>query len=167
MKVEDTMKLTNVMAWAAAALVIFSGGCMDENQHGFFKGEAGRDEVTKFGAVQNSNGARYDGMLYAYHFTGGHLNSLGRAKVIAMLENCENCDPIVVHLVNAGEGDTLAARKASVELYLKTADGANDMTFHPAADDLVRFSKTESGKAEDAAAPSVDTGSSMDSGTAK
>ena len=166
MKVEDSMKLTNVMAWAAAALVIFSGGCMDENQNGFFKANAARDEITKFHDTQNSNGARYDGMLYAQHFTGGHLNSLGRAKVIAMLENCgDNCDPIVVHLVNAGEGDTLAARKASVELYLKTTEGPNALTFHPAADDLLRFNKTENGKVEaESAAGSTDAGASADSG---
>src|SRR3954463_14728224 len=107
MKVEESMKLTNVMAWAAAALVIFSGGCMNENHNGFFKADAAREEVTKFNDVQNSQGARNDAMLYSYHFTGGHLNSLGRAKVIAMLDNCDNCDPIVVHLVSVGEGDLL------------------------------------------------------------
>ena len=152
MKVEETMKLTNLMAWSAAALVIFSGGCLqNENHNGFFKGEAGREEVEKFQQVQVSNGARNDGMLYAHHFTGGHLNSLGRAKVIAMLDNCDSCDPIVVHLVNAGEGDVLTQRKASVELYLKTTEGPNKLTFHPAADDIVRFNKTESPEGESGA----------------
>jgi hypothetical protein len=153
MKVEETMKLTNVMAWAAAALVVLSGGCMNENQNGFFKEEAARDEVEKFSDTQISQGSRNDAQLYAYHFTGGHLNGLGRAKVISMLDNCENCDPIVVHLVDAGDGDLLTQRKASVELYLKTAEGANKLTFHPASEGLIRFNKTESGVIEAAAAP--------------
>src|SRR5688500_15996549 len=143
MKVEETMKLTNLMAWTAAAVVVLAG-CRDENQDGYINVEAYREEVQKFSDVQVSNGARNDAMLYAYHFTGGHLNSLGRAKVIAMLDNCDNCDPIIVHLVNVGEGDALTQRKASVELYLKTSEGPNKLTFHPAADDILRFNKTES-----------------------
>ena len=157
MKVEEPMKLTNLMAWAAAAVVVLSGGCQNENHNGFFKGEAAREEVQKFNNVQVSQGARNDAMLYAYHFTGGHLNSLGRAKVIAMLDNCDNCDPIVVHLVNAGDGDVLTARKASVELYLKTAEGPNALTFHPASSDLIRFNKTESPAADGAASGATDT----------
>src|SRR4051812_15449365 len=113
-KVEETMKLTNLMAWVAAAVVIFTGGCMDENHNGFFK-ENSREKVDKFNAVEASNGARNDNMLYAHHFSGGHLNSLGRARVISMLDNCDTCDPIVVHMVNCGEGDLLAQRKASIE----------------------------------------------------
>src|SRR5205809_1326261 len=104
MKVEETMKLTNLLAWSAAAVLLLSG-CQTENHNGFFKGEAARDEVVKFCDVQASNGARNDAMLYSYHFTGTHLNSLGRSKVLAMLDNCDNCDPIVVHLVNCGEDD--------------------------------------------------------------
>ena len=115
MKVEETMKLTNLLAWSAAALLLLSG-CQNENHNGFFKGEAARDEVNKFCDVQASNGARNDAMLYSYHFTGTHLNSLGRAKVLAMLDNTDNADPIVVHLVNCGEEDVLSQRKASVKM---------------------------------------------------
>jgi hypothetical protein len=82
-----------------------------------------------------------------------------------MLDNCDNCDPIVVHLVNVGEGDLLNQRKASVELYLKTAEGPNALTFHPAQDDLIRFNKTENGKAEEAASNDTSTGSSSSSMT--
>ncbi len=140
---EETMKLTNLMAWAAAAVLLLSG-CQNENHNGFFKGEAAGDEVNKFCEVQTSNGARNDAMLYGYHFTGTHLNSLGRAKVLAMLDNCDNCDPIVVHLVNCGEDDVLAQRKAAVELYLKTTEGPNTLTFHASDEDILRFEKIES-----------------------
>jgi hypothetical protein len=77
-----------------------------------------------------------------------------------MLDNCnDNCDAITVHLVRCGEDEVLTQRKAAVELYLKTSEGPNTLTFHPADQDLIRFAKTESGKAEDAAAPtSADAG---------
>jgi hypothetical protein len=144
------MKLTNTMAWLTAAVVVLgAGGCTD-NSNKLFQSD-GTERVSKFADVQASNGARNDGMLYASHFTAGHLNSLGRSKVMLMLEDCESCEPIVVHLVNCGDGELLSQRKAAVELYLKTTDGANKLTFHPAAPDLVRFNKTESGKAEAAA----------------
>src|SRR6185369_6319676 len=73
----------------------------------FFKGD-GVERVSPALNVQAANGARHDAMLYPHHFDGGHLNSLGRAKVLLMLEDCENCSPITVHMVNCGEGDVLA-----------------------------------------------------------
>jgi len=150
MKRMDTSKRnTLLVAATAAALTVLAMGCKndknEEAQNALFKPD-GQERVSKFVDVQASNGARADGMLYAYHFTGGHLNSLGRSKVLLMLEDCgENCEPTVVHLVDAGEGDLLAQRKASVELYLKTVDGPNKLAFHPAAPNMLRFAKTESG----------------------
>jgi hypothetical protein len=73
-----------------------------------------------------------------------------------MLADCESCEPTVVHLVNCGDGEVLEQRKASVELYLKTAEGPNKLTFTPVAPNLVRFSKTESGKVEDMGLPKAD-----------
>jgi hypothetical protein len=144
---KTTMKTTRVMAAAAAAALVI--GCNnnknEQAQNALFKPD-GEERVSKFVNVQAANGARNDRMLYAHHFDAGHLNSLGRSKVLLMLEDAENSDPGVVHLVDAGEGDLLAQRKASVELYLKTAEGPNKLAFHPAAPNLVRFAKTESGK---------------------
>src|SRR6476469_4930405 len=130
------MKLTNAMAWLAAALVVLgAGGCKSTPEkddtapkakvdvHDEFRQDAENERVTRFVDIQSSNGARNDAMLYPSHFTGGHLNSLGRSKVLLMLEDCDSCDPITVHLVNCGESDLLAQRKAAVELYLKTAEG--------------------------------------------
>ena len=37
----------------------------------------------------------------------------------------------------------LAQRKAAVELYLKTAEGPNKLTFHPSDPDIIRLAKTE------------------------
>ena len=159
MKVEEAMKLSNVMTWLAAGVVVLgvSAGCQDENQNGFFKSENGGERVTPTLTVQATNGARHDAMLYPHHFDGGHLNSLGRAKVLLMLEDCENCSPITVHMVNCGEGDVLAQRKAAVELYLKSAEGPNTLTFHPSEPDIIRLAKTENPSAAGGGATSTDT----------
>src|SRR3954463_10959356 len=111
-------KATKTMAWlaagAVAAIVLFSAGCGDDNKKKddkttaeFFK-EEGNDRVTPFLNVQQANGARHDAMLYPQHFDGGHLNNLGRSKVMLMLQDCESCEPITVHLVSCGEGEQLA-----------------------------------------------------------
>jgi hypothetical protein len=155
-----TTTKNTVILIAAAALAALAIGCNNKTEEGvnaIFR-PAGEERVSKFGDVQASNGARSDAMLYGHHFTAGHLNSLGRSKVLLMLEDCENCEPIVVHLVNAGEGELLEQRKASVELYLKTAEGPNKLAFHPAAPNLVRFAKTESGRLEDQGLPAVPQG---------
>src|SRR5215471_12857291 len=62
----------------------------DTTTNNFFKNEAARDTVEKFSEVQAANGARNDAMLYPHHFAAGHLNSLGRQKVLLMLENCDS-----------------------------------------------------------------------------
>jgi hypothetical protein len=166
---DKTMKrtkwITLVTAATAAALVVLgaAAGC-DKNkaekekaENEFFKGE-GVDRVSPALNAQATNGARHDAMLYPHHFDGGHLNSLGRAKVLLMLEDCENCSPINVHMVNCGEGEVLAQRKAAVELYLKTVEGPNQLTFHPSDPDIIRLAKTENPPAGGTAgAPSTDT----------
>src|SRR5205809_7507716 len=148
-----TKPTTKTMTWltvaTAAALVLGAAAGCDKNKSekekaeaAFFKGD-GVERVSPTITVQATNGARHDAMLYPHHFDGGHLNSLGRAKVLLMLEDCENCAPITVQMVNCGEGEVLAQRKAAVELYLKTAEGPNKLTFHPSDPDIIRLAKTE------------------------
>ena len=150
-----TTRTTNWTTWLTVATVVVLGaaaGC-DKNKkeeaadNAFFKSD-GVDRVSPTLTAQATNGARHDAMLYTHHFDGGHLNSLGRSKVLLMLEDCENCSPITVHMVNCGEGDLLAQRKAAVELYLKSAEGVNKDTMHLAAPDAARIAKTELGKVE-------------------
>ena len=158
MKTTMTTTTNVVIAAAAAAMLALGAGCNNKNenaQNAIFKPD-GQERVSAFADVQAANGARNDAMLYPHHFDGGQLNSLGRAKVLLMLDDdsattaADKTDARTVHLVNAGEGDLLAQRKQSVELYLKTAQGPNTLAFHPAAPNLVRFAKTESGTLEPA-----------------
>ena len=50
------------------------------------------------------------------------------------------------YLVNCGAGELLAQRKAAVELYFKTTEGPNPAAAHPAAPQMARLPKTESGE---------------------
>ena len=154
------MNRTTAMAWTAAAVVVFSVGCANreqdraandefrqrhERKEDFFQ-PSGVERVSAFADVQAANGARNDAMLYPHHFDAGQLNSLGRSKVLLMLEQCESCEPVTVYLVNCGQGELLAQRKGAVELYLKTAEGPNPAVRHPAAPLLARIPKTELGE---------------------
>ncbi len=136
------MKVSNSMAWLAAAVVVLSG-CADNSDKDLFKKDPG-ENVNRVIDVQSAEGARTDAMLYKHHFTGGHLNSLGRQKVRLMLAECDSCDEIVVYLNNVGEGELLDKRKAAVEMYLKTTDGENQARLHPAQPLLARMIKVES-----------------------
>jgi len=153
------MKRTTVMAWTTAAAVLLSVGCANREQDrvaneefdhrhqqtdDFFQ-QPGAERVSKFADVQAANGARADAMLYRHHFTAGQLNGLGRSKVLMMLEHGDGPEPVTVYLVNCGDGELLAQRKASVELYVTTEEGPNPNSAHPAAPQLARIPKTESG----------------------
>jgi hypothetical protein len=181
MKRTKLKNLTGLLAAAtAAALVAFgSMGCqsnikgphphhdiLDEANSDHFPNKEPEQTVQRFADVQTSNGARFDANLYPHDFNGAHLNSLGRAKVLLMLQDCETCEPIVIHLVDAGEGDLLDQRKQAVELYLKTAEGVNERTLHAAEPSITRLVKIESGSlSEGGTAPATDTTSMMTSTT--
>lgn len=174
------MKLTHIMAWAAAILVVLgAGGCKSDAQDkqasdkriqekqeaDIFSQDRSGARVTRFIDVQAANGARNDAMLYPAHFDGGQLNSLGEAKLTMMLQDAESSQPQTVYLVNCGEGDLLAQRKAAAEAYLQAAVGPNKLTFHPAAPEIIRYLKTESGKVGGESSSSQQQSSSGSSST--
>ena len=104
-------------------------------------------------------------MLYAQSLRGrGTSTAWAGRRSCSCSRTATTASRSTVHLVHCGEGDLLANRKQAVELYLKTADGPNTLTFHPAAAGMVRFAKTESGKV-DASETTTDT-SAMGGGSA-
>jgi hypothetical protein len=138
-------------------------GCKntDPEVHGeVFPADDRVNPVTRFSDVQKASGARNDATLYASHFDGGKLNSLGEAKLDLMMRDDAMVSPMMVYV--SGAGDMNDARKASITTYLKDhglkdeqvriAEGANPGTFSPAAPSLARMSKTESGATETAGA---------------
>jgi hypothetical protein len=107
----------------------------------------------RFADAHEAAGARHDGMLYAYHFDGDHLNSLGEHKLSSMLQTNDHALPLVVYL-NTSEDGHLVARKEAVTTYLADA-GLKDQQVHleygpnpnatsSAAANMSRLSKTES-----------------------
>jgi hypothetical protein len=104
--------------------------------------------------IQRANGARGDGNLYAVHFTGDALNSLGRAKLGAMLRDDESVRPLTVHIAPAPDRDVLLRRIESVTAYLKDngltdqqmhfVSGLNDASYHRSASGLANLHKMDS-----------------------
>ena len=116
--------------------------------------------------VQRSAGARADGNLYAAHFTDDAVNSLGRAKLQAMLGNDETVRPVTVHMAPTADRDALMRRIESVTAYLRDngltdaqmhfVSGLNDASYHPSAPDLANLRKADTGEAgTESAAPSA------------
>jgi hypothetical protein len=103
--------------------------------------------------IQRANGARHDGNLYGSHFTDDALNSLGRAKLDAMLTDDESVRPLTIHMAQTSDRSVLMRRIEAVTAYLKDnglgdqqmhfVSGLNDASYHPAAPDLANLRKTD------------------------
>jgi hypothetical protein len=155
------MKTTTYLL--AGALVIASTGCTKEQKSTkddpFFP-DPKASSVNKFERSQTARGARSDGMIYAHHFDGDRLNSLGKQKLTLMLGDDTGEKTMKVYIVKIGEGATLDARKKAITEYLKDGlrpdeklelvNGMNPDTWHPSAPTLARVSKTEVGEADTA-----------------
>jgi len=111
----------------------------------------------KFLKSQAASGARADSTFNAIHFDGGKLNSLGVAKVDAMLADDDTVEPVVFYL-NMAEGDAFKSdRQDAIVACCKTRGmtetqisfklGPNPATYSPSQDILSRMNKTESGGA--------------------
>jgi hypothetical protein len=151
--------------YLAAALAIASTGCSKEQKakdDPFFPDQRA-SSVKKFERSQTSKGARNDGMLYAHHFDGDRLNTLGRQKLSLMLADDTGEKTMKVYLVKLGEGATLDARKKAINDYLKDGlrpdeklelvNGINPDTYHPTAPTLANVTKTDVVKSDMDSAP--------------
>jgi hypothetical protein len=154
------MKMTNKRYWiVAATALLLLGGCQDakdnmakQRESDQFSPDDDSRAYRKFAAAQEGVGARSDGMLYAYHFDGDHLNSLGAQKLSLMLKDNDRAFPVVVYM-NVSDDDHLKAREDAVTLYMtdsglqndqvKFALGLNPHATSSAAQNLGRYNKTE------------------------
>jgi hypothetical protein len=144
----------------AGAIAIASTGCSKEQKshNDPFFPDPQASSVRKFERSQTAKGARNDGMLYAHHFDGDRLNTLGKQKLTLMLGDDTGAKTMKVYLVKLGEGATLDARKKAINDYLKDGlrpdeklelvNGINPDTYHPSAPTIARMSKTEVGEAD-------------------
>ena len=156
---------------AGAALA----GCKEEVSHQLFARETEIHDMDRFAAAQSAAGARQDGMLYAQHFSGAELNSLGRSKLHLMALDKPSTEPLAVYL-NTTNDPLAHERESAVGKYLQeqglaAADvqikmGANPNAGSPSASALIRYSKTESGTAEGTVdSTGTNTGSSNNGGS--
>jgi hypothetical protein len=118
--------------------------------------------------IQADGGAHNDATLYACHFDGQYLNSLGIAKLDRMLKDDSDL-PLAVWL-SIPQDERFEARRLSVAAYLKMRGlgteqvsfnpGGNPDTDHPAADELKNLSKTDTGSSTGSSGSSNSSASS-------
>lgn len=162
------MKLALKLSFLAG--LIASGGCAEHTKPSTeFTNDGAIRPYSRMAEIQRSNGARADGNLYGAHFTDDAVNSLGRAKLYAMLGNDETVRPLTIHMAPASDRTALLRRIESITAYLKDnglTDGQmrfvsalNDDSYHPSAPALANLRKTDSAEPADAgAAPAPSTG---------
>lgn len=169
-----------VMICGASVLMLWSvSGCQSKDKCCATTQEAkvdgaefyGANETTatqKFLNAQAASGARADSTFNAIHFDGGKLNSLGTAKIDAMLADDDTAEPVVFYL-NTEEADPAkAAKQDSILAYCKTRGmtesqiqfklGPNPATYSPSVDLINSLKKTDTGTAGEAGATGASAG---------
>jgi hypothetical protein len=152
------MRITLPIITIALAGASLAGCSKNEVSHDLFARESEVHDMDRFAAAQSAAGARQDGMLYAHHFSGSELNSLGRQKLHLMASDKPATEPLAVYL-NTTNDPLAHEREAAISRFLKAdhglaaADvqikmGANPNASFPAGPALTRVSKTETGLAE-------------------
>ncbi len=167
------MRITLPIITIALAGASLTGCAKTEVSHKHFQRESEVHDMDRFAAAQSAAGARQDGMLYAHHFSGSELNSLGREKLHLMASDKPATEVLAVYL-NTNNDPLAHEREAAISKFLMadhglaSADvqikmGPNPSASFPAGPALTRLSKTEAGMAEGAA----DTSAANSSTTAK
>jgi len=155
------MRITLPIITIALAGASLAGCSKKEVSHDLFARESEVHDMDRFAAAQSAAGARQDAMLYAHHFSGSELNSLGRQKLHLMASDKPATEPLAVYL-NTTNDPLAHEREAAISKFLMAdhglaaADvqikmGANPNASFAAGGALSRYSKTESGMAEGAA----------------
>lgn len=144
-----------ILTFALLSLASCQNKSLDPTLEGYFPEDAGEiRKPVQFADVMAASGARADAMLYAHHFDGARLNSLGEQKLSLMLKDDDSPSPMSVYL-NLKEKDAVSKqRQASVVAFLKDkglADaqieviyGDNPAARSPAASHLSNLGKTDS-----------------------
>jgi uncharacterized membrane protein YgcG len=153
--------LQHLAAAAAVAIALATAtGCQQQEKKvaGDDFPPEGPNAVTHLLDTQAASGARSDATLYACHFDGANLNSLGMAKLDLMLKDDDAANPMTVYLASTGaSSDTADARRGAITRYLKDrgltgdeikfVDGTNpgiDASGR-ATDNLKNLSKSDTG----------------------
>lgn len=143
----------------AVMTILLSAGCARNREGavapiGNFEPDDQPRAIHRLADAQASIGAREDGMLREQHFTGDRLNSLGREKLIAMI-NAPECDveKLTIWLAMDPNAEGSSQRREHVEQFLADA-GLNDQTavvrfgpnprsWTPAQPQIIRLPRTD------------------------
>ena len=157
-----------------AAAVACLAGCRHQQKpkysvNDYFRPDDEPRAMNNMFNAQVAQAAREDGMLYAHHFTGGKLNSLGEQKLLAMTGGTER-GKIEVYLVMPKDAD-FSDRQNDVIAFLQSrglkddafavSEGFNPKSSAPAAQGLAGLSKQQSLPSDNVAGASAAAGAGI------
>lgn len=150
---------TSTLIKIAVMTVLLSAGCARQDAAppapiGNFQPDDQPRAIDALADAQASVGARDDGMLREQHFTGPRLNSLGREKLIAMLNTPEShVERLTIWLALDPDAEFFNERRAQVKRFLADAGldddhavvsiGANPRSWKPAQPQITRLPRTD------------------------
>jgi hypothetical protein len=163
-------KIKTVTTWiAGSAVVLLACGCSQTptNHAEKFDPQLQKQDVLAIMRTQEAAGARAESTLYAQHFDGPVLSSLGTQELDLVLADSHSCNPLVIYL-DLPTTDYAQDRKDAIGRYLMDKGGlkTEQIVFrdgpNPAAgawveDNLKNYSRTDSsnGNASGGAASSA------------
>ncbi|MEM8873471.1 MAG: hypothetical protein AAGD32_04350 [Planctomycetota bacterium] len=116
-----TSKLTKIPLMIGTATVLIAGcGKLPESNDKAFFPERDDRHALLMAERQAEIGAAKDGTLYAFHFDGDELNSLGRQKLGRIDRGTSPAADLTIYVDIDIDDDATDARKASVAAYLDT-----------------------------------------------
>jgi hypothetical protein len=150
-------KIKTVTTWiAGSAVVLLACGCSQTpiNHSDKFDPALQREDVVAILHTQEAAGARAESTLYAQHFDGPVLSSLGTKELDLVLSDSHSCNPLVIYL-DLPTTDYAQDRKDAIGRYLMDKGGlkTEQIVFrdgpNPAAqawveDNLKNYSRTDS-----------------------
>ena len=152
MKTKLTWRIATVALLAIAGCHSMKSKIDRDRESDAFAPEDDNRAYKRIMIAQEAAGARADGMVYAYHFDGERLNSLGQQKLSLMIRDNDQAFPITVYM-NVPNDDHMKARQDAVATYLADAGlhdnqmkfevGPNPNNTSSAAQNLNRYLKTE------------------------
>jgi hypothetical protein len=168
------MKTKALLSGISMAAVFALAGCTPDDQKcgpTFFPDDEAK-AVQNLTDAQASNAAIADPTLYACHFDGTKLNTLGQAKLDLLMNGLDNNQPMKVY-IDVAESDGGAAEESVVKYLhrhgvaadrITIATGPNPTAGSLATEQMSRLKKTESNDTSGSGSSSTSTGGASTAG---
>lgn len=145
---------------AATSTILLATGCQHESEAQIQERDASHSqaeisETQRLENTQQAAGARADCTLYADHFDGATLSSLGTNSLDNVLADTHSCNPLVIYLA-VPEDNLSQDRRQAIGRYLEDRGGlkpeqiefragVNPATIHSTDTQLNYMAKTDTG----------------------